>query len=269
MRPLGFLDRGALSRLLNFVIAKSVDSRQTSVSIDLESVGKSCMGPVKSASPLPLKRQTLTEGVVQRLRHEILAGVHPQGAALAEPVIAAAMGVSRAPVREALLELERHGLVEFDDRGRKRVCQLTVDDFEDIYTLRLSLEPAAAGHAAKSDLAEFLPLLKANVEQTEVAVELAEVSRLDIEFHDLIMRASGRQRLTLVWQSFRPLLELWLETLHRRHETLTGQVREITVAAHQEIIQSLEQGHSPAVRKLMQQHIEGWYDLLPSMESQP
>ncbi len=68
-----------------------------------------------------LKRQTLTQGVEQRLRSEIIQGLHEPGAMLSEPVLSAEMGVSRSPVREALLILERDGMVEFDDRGRTRV----------------------------------------------------------------------------------------------------------------------------------------------------
>lgn len=219
-----------------------------------------------ASSPLRLKRQTLAQGVVDRLRQEIFQGLHPPGAQLAEPVLAAAMGVSRAPVREALLELERHGLVEFDDKGRKRVCQLTAQDFEDIYTLRLALEPAAAAHAARLLTPEWLERLESNVRETAEAPELADVSRLDVEFHALLMSASGRQRLITVWQSFRPLLDLWLETLHRQHEQLTGHVREITVRAHRELIDVLKGGKPGHARKLLQQHIEGWYDLLPAME---
>lgn len=214
----------------------------------------------------PLKRQTLTQGVADRLRQEILQGVHPPGAPLAEPVLAAAMGVSRAPVREALLELERHGLVEFDDRGRKRVCQLTAEDLEDIYTLRLALEPAAAAHAARELSEDFAQRLEDNIEATAIAKELAEISRLDVEFHDLMMQASGRQRLINVWQSFRPLLELWLETLHRKHEQLKGSVRTTTVTSHRELLDALKSGDSQFARRIMRQHIEGWYGLLPTME---
>ena len=58
--------------------------------------------------------------------------------------LAQQLGVSRAPVREAMMQLEREGLLTFDKRGAAFVKEFTADDLEEIYSLRLTLETMAA-----------------------------------------------------------------------------------------------------------------------------
>lgn len=222
--------------------------------------------PESVASPPLLQRQTLAQSAIDRLREGIISGVYAEGMPMTEPALAATLGISRAPVREALQWLERQGLIESDNRGRSRVCVLKPQDFEDIYTLRLALEPTAAGHAVRRLMAADIDLLEANIERTQAAQELADVSRLDVEFHSLVLEASGRPRLITVWQSFRHLLELWLQSMHRKHEMMKGPVQEETVNAHRSLLSVLKSGDSKAARLAVQQHIENWYDLMPPME---
>jgi DNA-binding transcriptional MocR family regulator len=86
----------------------------------------------------------LADSTVAILRKEILSGILPPGTKLAEAPVAKRLGVSRVPVREALVILANEGLVEFKKTGRSFVKGLSQSDFEEIYTLRLVLEPAAA-----------------------------------------------------------------------------------------------------------------------------
>jgi len=222
----------------------------------------------RTTEPAPmaekLKRQTLTQGVEDRIRNEIIQGIHKPGALLTGPVLAENMGVSRSPVREALMALERDGMVEFDDRGRTRVCTMTDIDYEDLYTLRLAIEPVAATHTALHITDEALTALEANIAATEKTKTVAEVSPLDIEFHTIIVNASCRPRLIAFWRSLRPQLELWLTTLHRKHEYSSGIVRDLTVKDHLEIIDNLRLGQSKVIYTTIKEHIEGWYKWLPT-----
>ncbi|QDT43079.1 putative HTH-type transcriptional regulator YdfH [Gimesia alba] len=213
-----------------------------------------------------LKRQTLAQAVEARLRTEIVHGLHEPGAMLTEPVLSTEMGVSRSPIREALLNLQRDGIVEFDDRGRTRVVSMTAADFEDLYFLRLAVEPMLAVHAAARATDSDYAAWEANVAAMEKTDSVAEISQLDIEFHSMIVETSQRPRLIAAWRSLRPSLELWLAALHRKHEQLTGRVREITIESHLELIESLRAGKSEAIRELIQDHIEGWYKWLPEMD---
>jgi len=217
-----------------------------------------------SAQP-KLKRQTLTQAVEARLRDEIIQGLHEPGTMLSEPVLSSALGVSRSPVREALLILERDGIVEFDERGRTRVANMTAADFEDLYLLRLAVEPMVAVHTAAEATAADYAALEDNIAQMQHSRHVAEISQLDIEFHSLLVAASRRPRLIATWRSLRPSLEFWLAALHRRHEKLTGRVKEITIESHQELIETLRNGDGESIEQLMRGHIEGWYKWLPEM----
>ena len=85
-----------------------------------------------------------SESALLALRRDILAFRLPAGALLAEAAVARALKVSRVPVRESMFDLEREGLVEFSESGRAYVRTLRPEDFEELFVLRLALEPAAA-----------------------------------------------------------------------------------------------------------------------------
>ncbi len=72
----------------------------------------------------PESRRTLAHDIALQLRRDIISGSFKPGQALAEAVLAGRFGVSRAPVREAMIELERSGLVQFGTTGRTRVRTL-------------------------------------------------------------------------------------------------------------------------------------------------
>ena len=95
-----------------------------------------------------LARRNLAFEVVSSLRSEIISGKLEPGMSLAEPGLAKRFGFSRAPIREALIELEREGLVEFQATGRTRVRLLVENDFIEIRDARVALESMGARRAA-------------------------------------------------------------------------------------------------------------------------
>lgn len=199
------------------------------------------------------------------LRQRILDGSMKPGTRLAESAVALELGVSRVPVREALFNLERDGLVEFSETGRAFVKALTPQDFEELYTLRLALEPLAArlaSHSLKADAG----LLEKNVKATARSKTIMDVTRLDLEFHEIILEASGNARLLKLWRSMRGELELWLGRLHRRHQINRMDTRNGTVGAHKEIIRCFRNDTPIACERLMRQHIQGWREWLPLSE---
>ena len=73
-------------------------------------------------------RRNLAHEIASQIRRDIISGAFKPGVALAEPAVAGRFGVSRAPVREAMIELERIGLVQFEPTGRTRVRMLEEKD---------------------------------------------------------------------------------------------------------------------------------------------
>jgi DNA-binding GntR family transcriptional regulator len=133
----------------------------------------------------------------------ITSGALPQGAHLREAELATALGMRRGPVREALVELEREGLVVLRRHRGAQVITLTTEDAEEVYTLRLALERLAVQRAGsrlteadltEADLADLDATLDRMRELTadyspDLAVEL------DLAFHDVLVRAARHTRL--------------------------------------------------------------------------
>ncbi len=203
-----------------------------------------------------------SDSATLRLRKDILSGAELPGNLLAESAVARRLGVSRVPVREALFELEREGLVEFSDTGRAFVKELTPQDFEELFVLRLTLEPVAARLAAPK-LKESLSKLEKNLAATQRAKSVQEVTRLDLEFHEIILTASGNARLLKLWRSMRGELELWLGRLHRSHQLQTRETLLQTTEAHQDIIEGFKSQTPATCERLLREHILGWREWLP------
>lgn len=187
------------------------------------------------------------------------------GDLLAESAVGRRLGVSRVPVREALFTLEREGLVVFSATGRAYVKDLSASDFEELYVLRLALEPVAARLAAPV-LRDDVSVLEENIAATRKASDLLEVTHLDLDFHELILDASGNARLLKLWRSLRGELELWLGRLHRAKQMQTRGTRAETVASHKELVETFRTKSPAECEGMSRQHILGWREWLPEME---
>ena len=217
------------------------------------------------ASPSP---RTLTDETAQRLRQDIIHGVMPPGTRLAEASVARQLGVSRVPVREALITLEREGLVGFSATGRAFVKDLAPQDFEELFLLRLALEPLSA-RLASAHLKADARMLERNIAETARAKSLRDVTKLDLDFHQIILETSGQPRLVRLWKSLRPELELWLTRLHRTHQMQTHATRQMTVEAHARMLDCFREESAAASEKRTRQHIVGWREWLPSPGDSP
>jgi len=208
-----------------------------------------------------------SDSAASRLRQEVLSGLVEPGNLLAESAVAQRLGYSRVPVREALITLEQEGLVEFSGTGRAFVKALTPRDFEELFVLRLTLEPMAARLAAPK-LKQDASKLETNIAATRRAKSVQEVTGLDLEFHEIILEASGNTRLLKLWRSLRREMELWLGRLHRAHQIQTSGTLDETVGAHEQLVECFRTKTPVACERLMRRHILGWSEWLPTMEGE-
>lgn len=188
------------------------------------------------AQSLQEVKYTLADVVVAQLREEIISGKLGGGTMIAEIPTAERLGVSRVPVREALLVLEREGLLVFEQRGRCRVRTLTPRDMEEISAVRRLLEGESFRLAARHHTADDLVKLEANLDQMSRARTLARITLLDIEFHDLIVAAARQSRLQHLWQVMRGQIQLFTAELQREFEQKMQTVREVTLATHRKCL---------------------------------
>jgi DNA-binding GntR family transcriptional regulator len=212
--------------------------------------------PDSVSTPAPALRRNLAREVLLALRAEIISGKLQPGDALAEPVLARQFGSSRAPVREALIELEREGLVQFESTGRTRVRTLTERDFTEIREARIALESMAARRAAALWTPRDSRFIEENIARQEQASTLSELSRLDVELHAYVMRLAANRRLLALWQSIRWQFEMCLASTHRLQQNLAFKPRQITVDSHRRLLEALASGNPETAAQKMALHIE-------------
>jgi DNA-binding GntR family transcriptional regulator len=139
---------------------------------------------------------SLRKQVVAILRDAILTCRLEPGAVLNERELAEQLGVSKTPVREALSLLNHEGLVQILPRQAYVVTPITVRDVHECFDLRLILECAAVELAAARITDAELAQLEAIVSGEAASEPVAGTLDRNVDFHSLIARASGNERLT-------------------------------------------------------------------------
>jgi DNA-binding GntR family transcriptional regulator len=199
-----------------------------------------------------------TSVLYQQIREKIVYGELKPGAILTEAGLAGEYGVSKAPVREALVLLGHEGLVEPMPRVGHVVASFTVQDVLETFHLRSVLEAEAAGLAAERITREGIAaLLKIVEEESALAEEAREggfdesafderAFDLNTEFHYLIARASANRRLA----------DLIKELVEDMQRMLAIDPRLVTPRQHMEIVEALKQGDRGRAEQAMKRHME-------------
>lgn len=218
--------------------------------------------PQNQSQPPSLPRRNLAREVVHSLRKEIISGKLQPGEALAEPVLAERFGVSRAPVREAMIELERAGLVQFEATGRTRVRTLEEKDIVEIVEARIALESMGARKAAMRWTAGDTHWIERCIAAQEKATTGAKFSELDIAMHEYIMTCSGNERLITLWQYVRWQFEMALTCIHHLQDRMAPELRRFSVAGHWNVLTPLAGRQPEKAAQAMAKHISDsmeWY----------
>jgi DNA-binding GntR family transcriptional regulator len=148
----------------------------------------------------------LRELVCEHIREAIINGTFAPGERLMEIQMADEMGVSRTPVREAIRKLEMEGFVVMIPRRGTYVSNMSIRDINDVYEIRISLDTLAAGLAAERISDEELEELQRLLVKVGNAIEendMAKVVEADIEFHDVLYKASRNERLRNIINNLR------------------------------------------------------------------
>jgi DNA-binding GntR family transcriptional regulator len=160
---------------------------------------------LSTAAPPP--RISLGDVVAERLREAILNDQLSPGQHLREEEISKTLDVSRGPVRDAFLLLEREGLVSLSRHRGATVVELSLEDLGEVYSLRSSIEALAVRLAIRRRQEEDLDRLEDSLTELQVAMrrKITEqaAARLDVNFHDAIFRAAHHDRLYQSWSNIR------------------------------------------------------------------
>ena len=210
-------------------------------------------------------QSSITDRVRDSIREAIIDGRLAPGSLHSVQTLATAFGVSRTPVREALIDLAGAGMVEFERNRGVRILQTSIHDLEEILSLRLLLEVPAAHRAAEQASPETIAALRAELaSMREAAQRDDEVTTMthDRRFHELINEASGNARLAKYVDSLRDLI------LTRGVSTV-GQSRDLPaiIDEHSAVLRAVEAHDADAAASAMKEHICNTASLLLKQET--
>ena len=155
---------------------------------------------------LKVRPKTLPEQVFEVLSDAILAGALKEGQRLPESELAERMGISRAPVREALAELEKQGLAVHVPRKGTFVAEWSKEDLWEVATLRSVLEGLAAKFAHSNLEPEDVHFLEDVIKRMETAEQEGDDKQLvtlDLMFHGRVWECSRHKRLQRVLEDLK------------------------------------------------------------------
>ena len=207
---------------------------------------------------MPVVSQLERERAYDSLIRLLLGGGFGPGQPLSERGLAKQLGIGRTPVREALRDLERCGLVEVLPARGTFVKRPSLADLQEIYEIRYALEGMAAFSAAKRGATPELLEYKKKFEKlarNPETTSAAEIDELGTQFHLKIIEATGNKTLVKLFKQFRLpfLLEGGLVSASR--VTVVQQL----VDEHMRILNAIVVGDASKAQRLMCEHLTtGW-----------
>jgi DNA-binding GntR family transcriptional regulator len=161
----------------------------------------------------PVARSVLADQVKDRLLQDIVAGRYPPDARIVETSLARELGVSQAPVREALRGLEALGLVEILPFRGARVRRPSLAELLEAYAVRFELEALGARlgvpRLTDADLAALEELGEA-MQRAAAAGDRHETAVADADFHGRLLALAGNATLERVWRSLEPFSRTYI-----------------------------------------------------------
>jgi DNA-binding GntR family transcriptional regulator len=210
-----------------------------------------------------LQQTTTAEGALRAVRNAILDGTFPPGSQLREVYIATELGISRAPLREALNRLELEGMVVRIPFRGAFVAEVSPRMAAEIAALRAVLEPYAVEcalpyFATGEGRAELTDALETLSERTAAGDRPGSIEA-HLALHGLLYRASGNQALYDVWKSWELQLRLFLAVDHQAYQDLSD-----LTEWHRALLAAIETGDIEQIRLELAGHI---HSQLPELAS--
>ncbi|MFE7316739.1 GntR family transcriptional regulator [Streptomyces sp. NPDC057555] len=209
--------------------------------------------PTRAPRTGPAKPPPAAERVYNHLKDALLERRYEGGMLLTEGELADAVGVSRTPVREALLRLEVEGLIKLYPKKGALVLPVSAQEIADVVETRLLVEKHAAakavpaGEALIDELAQALETMR----EQAAAGDLAAVSVADRAFHAAIVRSAGNQILERLYEQLRDRqLRMGVAVMHSHPDRIAK-----NIAEHTEILQALRAGDADAATEAVQRHV--------------
>lgn len=202
---------------------------------------------------MTLEIRTISDRLVDIIRDRILSGEIPPNVAIRQDSLAAELQISKIPLREALARLEQDGLLVSHPNRGFFVRPMSTEEAEEVFALRLKIEPDAAAFACKSANDADKKEAAAALEKLAVAAAAHEatVGTLNRSFHLALVRPGRQQVTTNVVRGLHIIADRYV----RKHlEPHSRHIRADT--EHQEILDAWLARDARKVRKLLYAHLE-------------
>jgi len=200
-----------------------------------------------------LEIASVVDQVYGVIRERILTGALPRGARVHQEDVAADLGVSRTPVREALRRLAAEGLIEMRTNRGARVTDLEPDDMRPPYEARLAIEPGAARLAAQREVPEARDRMRRAVDTQRRAIpHVARTFAANREFHIALAEASGNAFLVQFVE------HLWVSRIGEaiyEHQAESPARMSLDADEHEQILAAIEAGDARRAESLTRRHI--------------
>ena len=208
------------------------------------------MAKIFDTPTTPLTRNA-SDAAVQLIRSAIVDGRLQPGERLREEELARELGISRTPVREALLILQTEGLVDAAPNRGAVVRSHDAGDLEDLYQLRALLEGYAARRAAANVSEAAIAELRASCERFEALIDgdVQELVKENLYFHSVILDAARSRRVA---ELIRKVIELPL--VYRSYIWYSVDQRRISAHYHRQITKALEARDGERAELVMKEH---------------
>jgi DNA-binding GntR family transcriptional regulator len=210
---------------------------------------------VSFALPSAVLGEKTSVAAARILRQAILAGELAPGQVLGEESLAKQLGISRTPIREALLRLHSEGLVDMPPNRPAAVQSFTQDDLFEMHSLRAVLEGYAAAQAASRLTDEDFAALRASVDRYgKLQKEDKDLPRLvdeNFTFHGRIVDAAASQRLSAMIRQVSAV-----PLIYKSYMTYSRENRTTAYQHHAGILEALEARDAAEAERRMKAHVE-------------
>lgn len=203
-----------------------------------------------------IARESATSQAARQIRGAILAGTLPIGSRLREQALAAELGISRGPVREALQRLVQEGLAVAEPNRGVFVALLTDFELADVFVARFAVEQTAAAIIAsrrdgedRRGIADLLSLVDRMAAAASVG-NWPRVADLDIRFHEALVRLSRSPRLVRGFSTLSAETRIGV----MRQERSYSEPRDL-VDEHRRIVTDLAEGSSTIAAEAIRHHM--------------
>ncbi len=200
---------------------------------------------------------------MEQIRSEITSGRLEPGTMVSAVQLAERIGVSRTPIRDALLQLEQAGMVRIEKNRGATILATTLEDLLEVFQLRLMLEVPAAGQAARVRSDEQLAaILECFTAMGDAISDPEQLLVLDRDLHILIAEASGNSRLSGLLMDLRNLV-----LTRGVGTTSTARTGQELVDDHAGLVAAIAQGDADVASAEMKRHIKNTAHLLLAQEA--